>query len=130
MLGRIVFNFLLFGVLLGGIGGFLLQSRGDQLSITDVVVVGLLGSLWAATLVAWIETRIYPIEDAGKRAGFAALCGAAAYLGLFSGVSFLAGFGPRPLFLILGIVMGGVSHAVRARLYGGPKPDNDVGEPE
>ncbi len=129
MLGRLLFNSLLFAVLLGGIGGFLLQKRDGQLTVLDVVVVVVLGSLWAGVLVAGIETRIYPIKDAGKRAGLAAVCGAAAYVGLFSGVSFLAGFGPNPLFMLLGVALGGVSHAVRARLYGGPRPPH-AGEPE
>jgi hypothetical protein len=128
MIGRVVFNVVLFAVLLGGIGGFLLQSRGEALVLRDVVVVVALGASWAGLLVAWIETRLYPIDDVGKRCGLAALLGAAAYLGLFSGVAFLAGFGPQPFFLFLGIVMGGVSHALRARLYGGRRaagPDHE-----
>lgn len=128
MLGRILFNLIIFAVLLGGIGTFLLQSR-EELAVRDVVVVVVLGSLWAGLLVAWIERRIYPIESVGKRMALAALCGAAAYLGLFSGVSFLAGFGAQPVFLVLGVLMGGVSHALRARMYGGP-PDADADSPD
>lgn len=122
MITRVLFNVILFALLLGGIGAFLLvkhQGR-DELGVVDVVVVAALGSLWAGLLVAWIETRIYPIERAAKRSALAALCGAAAYLGLFSGVSFLAGFGPQPMFLVLSVLLGGISHAVRARIYGGP----------
>ncbi len=122
MIGRLIFNAALFSVLLGGIGAFLLKSR-EELAAADVVVVVVLGSLWAGTLVAFVETRVYPIVDAGKRAGWAALCGSLAYLGLFSGVSFLAGFGPRPVFLLLGVALGAGSHGLRARLYGGPKSD-------
>ena len=126
MIGRVVFNVVLFAVLLGGIGVFLLKKRGgEDLGVVDVAVVTLLGSLWAGLLVAWIETRIYPLESTAKRMAFAGLCGAAAYLGLFSGVSFLAGFGPQPMFLVLGIFLGGISHAVRARIYGGPAPSRE-----
>ena len=105
MLSRVLFNVVLFALLLGGIGAFLLKKRaGDDLGVVDVAVVALLGSLWAGLLVAWIETRIYPLESAVKRMALAAVCGAAAYLGLFSGVSFLAGFGPQPMFLVLGVL--------------------------
>ncbi len=126
MLSRVLFNVVLFALLLGGIGAFLLKKRaGDDLGVVDVAVVALLGSLWAGLLVAWIETRIYPLESAVKRMALAAVCGAAAYLGLFSGVSFLAGFGPQPMFLVLGVLLGGGSHAVRARIYGGPAPSRE-----
>ena len=124
MIGRLIFNACLFAILLGGIGTFLLKSR-EGLEVIDVVVVVALGSLWAGALVAVIETRIYPVVDVSRRAGLAALCGSLAYLGLFSGVSFLAGFGTRPEFLVLGVALGAASHGLRARLYGGPaaKPD-------
>lgn len=124
MLGRLLFNVLLFGIMLAGIGVFLLKKRED-LDVQDVVVTASLGALWAGMLVALIETRIYPIESPRRRMALAGLCGAAAYLGLFSGVSFLAGFGAQPLFLILGVVMGGVSHTLRARLYGGLASDGE-----
>lgn len=125
MVSRVLFNVVLFALLLGGIGVFLLKKRGEDLGVVDVAVVALLGSLWAGLLVAWIETRIYPLASAPKRMALAAVCGAAAYLGLFSGVSFLAGFGPQPLFLVLGVLLGGGSHAVRARIYGGPAPSRE-----
>ncbi|MDP2344341.1 MAG: hypothetical protein Q8O67_25505 [Deltaproteobacteria bacterium] len=123
MIGRLIFNAALFAILLGGIGGFLLKSR-EGLEVVDVVVVVVLGSLWAGSLVALIETRIYPIVDVSKRSGLAALCGSLAYLGLFSGVSFLAGFGTRPTFLLLGLALGAGSHGLRARIYGGPKEES------
>ena len=76
-------------------------------------------------------SRIYPIVDVTRRALLAALCGSLAYLGLFSGVSFLAGFGPRPMFLLLGVALGAASHGLRARLYGGPAATrSDSDEPE
>jgi hypothetical protein len=134
MIGRLIFNAALFAILLGGIGGFLLKS-GEELAVVDVVVVVLLGSLWAGALVALIETRIYPIVDVAKRSGLAALCGSLAYLGLFSGVSFLAAeaqgdSGPRPVFLLLGLALGAGSHGLRARIYGGPRATDAASEPD
>ena len=130
MAGRLLFNVLLFATLLAGIGGFLLHERGEALSVADVVVVALLGSLWAGTIVSIIEVKIYAIAETGKRVGLAALAGALAYVGLFSGVAFLSAsqtfadqpsvaMSWRPSFAFLGLLIGALSHGVRARIYGG-----------
>jgi len=125
MLTRVVFNVVLFAVLLGGIGFFFLhRSAGrSDLGVVDVVVVTALGALWAGALIALIETRVYPIANTAKRLALAAVAGAAAYAGLFSGIAFLAarsqGSSADSFFLLLGCAIGSVSHAVRARIYGG-----------
>lgn len=124
MITRVAFNVALFAILLGGVGAFVFRARSGAISVVDVVVTVVLGALWAGVLVAVIETRVYAVERAALRMGLAALCGAAAYVGLFAGVSFLAGFGAEPVFFSLALALGGGSHALRARLYGG----HDEGE--
>jgi len=123
MLRRASFNSLLFAVLLGGIGAFT-HVRSGQPPITDVVVVTVLGSLWAGVIVSLIETRLYPLAAATRVLG-AALGGAAAYVGLFAGVSVLSATGVRPDLLAIGAAIGGVTHGLRARLYGGSHDDGD-----
>ena len=127
MIGRLLFNACLFAILLGSIGAFLYSKRED-LEVVDVVVVVGLGSAWAGALVALVETRIYPIVSVARRTGLAALFGSLAYLGLFSGVSFLAGFEARPGFLALGVALGAASHGLRAMLYSqrGVDGDDDI----
>jgi predicted transporter len=126
---RIVFNFMLFAVLLVGIGVFVQQTHGEgrQPTSTHIAVVTVLGAAWAALLVAFAEHRVYPLADKGKRALLAAGLGALAYLGLFVAVAALSWAGPpSAVFLGLGLLLGAGSHAIRAALYGGPPTGTDV----
>jgi len=123
MTSRFLFNFLLFALLLGVIGGLTIVQTG-QGRVVDVVVVTVLGAAWAGGLIALIETRIYPLQG-NKRLALAALCGGLAYVGLFAGLATMTTpggslrFGVSPTLLAIGgFVIGAVSHAVRARLYG------------
>ena len=123
MISRFLFNFLLFALLLGVIGGMTMVQTGNG-SVVDVVLVTVLGASWAGGLIALIETRIYPLQG-GKRLALAALCGGLAYVGLFAGLATLTTSGgtlrfdvPPAVLAIGGFVIGAVSHAVRARLYG------------
>ncbi|HEY1098963.1 MAG TPA: hypothetical protein VGF99_08540 [Myxococcota bacterium] len=122
MISRFLFNFLLFAVLLGGLGAFTLVQSGDVdgEAIGRVVGVTVLGAAWAGAMIAMIETRIY--ELAGfKRIVLAALCGGLAYVGLVVGLATVTTmrFGvSTPLLAVGAFVIGAVSHAVRARLYG------------
>jgi hypothetical protein len=123
MLRRASFNSLLFAVLLGGIGAFT-HVRSGQPPVNDVVVVTVLGGLWAGVIVSLIETRLYPLAGAPRVLG-AALGGAAAYVGLFAGVSVLSATGLRPDLLAIGAAIGAVTHGLRAQLYGGSHDDSE-----
>lgn len=123
MLGRFLFNALLFFILLFGIGGFVCLQSGDPRWM-DALVVALLGSAWAGILVAIVEVYVYAMPIP-RRLALAAVAGGGAYFGLFAGMAFLAGFGMRPSFLALGVVVGAISHAARAKLYGGDSAGHD-----
>ena len=120
MLRRALFNSLMFAALLGGIGAFT-HVRSAQPTVRDVVMVTVLGSLWAGVIVSVIETWLYP-RGALPRIVGAAVGGAAAYVGLFFGVSMVSATGVRPELLALGAVVGALTHGVRAARYVG---DND-----
>lgn len=122
MASRFLFNFLLFALLIGVIGAMTPAQTGG--SVLDIVVVTVLGASWAGGLIALIETRIYPLQG-NERLALAALCGGLAYVGLFAGLATvttsggLLRFGVSPTLLAVGgFVIGAVSHAVRAHLYG------------
>ena len=123
MLRRALFNSLMFAALLGGIGAFT-HVRSAQPPVRDVVMVTVLGSLWAGLIVSVIETWLYP-RGALPRIVGAAVGGAAAYVGLFFGVSMVSAAGVRPELLALGAVVGALTHGVRAARYVGDNGDND-----
>ena len=123
MLRRACFNSLMFAALLGGIGAFT-HVRSGQPPLRDVVMVTVLGSLWAGLLVSGIESWLYPRGALPRIAG-AAIGGAAAYVGLFFGVSVLSATGVRPALLALGAVVGALTHGIRAARYVGDDDDNN-----
>jgi peptidoglycan/LPS O-acetylase OafA/YrhL len=126
MKARVLFNAVLFAVLLVGIGVFVQRTTGGGVEPKNlhIAIVSLLAASWGGALVAMVEHRVYDIEDKARRALAAAGLGALAYLGLFVAVAALAWRGPpSPLFLALGLGLGAVSHATRALIYGGRGAD-------
>ena len=122
MVSRFLFNFLLFALLLGAMGGATLLKSDDVTSdsVGRVLMITALGAAWAGGLVALIETQIYPLRGV-LRLALAALCGGLAYIGLIGGLAQVTSlqFGlSTPLLVVGSFVLGAASHAVRAQLYG------------